>query len=37
MAGTVFPLAEAMITIVRRNRTGVPVPLRTIFCSRCPS
>jgi hypothetical protein len=34
MAGTVFPLAEAMITIARRNRIGEPVPLRTIFCSR---
>ncbi len=34
MAGTVFPLAEAMITLARRNRTDDPVSLRTIFCRR---
>jgi hypothetical protein len=34
MAGTVFPLAEAMITIARRSRIDEPVPRRTIFCSR---
>jgi hypothetical protein len=34
MAGTVFPLAQAMMTMARRNRMGDPVPLRTIFCSR---
>jgi hypothetical protein len=34
MAGTVFTLAEAMITIARRSRIDDPVPLRTIFCRR---
>jgi hypothetical protein len=34
MAGTVFPLAQAMMTMARRNRMGDPVPLRTIFCGR---
>ncbi len=34
IAGTVFPPAEATITIARRSRIGEPVPRRTICCSR---